>query len=306
MRFLAGSFGPAKTDGARYAAYIDDDALDTMVIDTWTGATQRYETPRGSCGELLTVADLSLGRLTWAGCFNDWDVQWSELASIDLARGERSGPSRQGSPPFESQSLTGIGRQWLRFGYRAYHSTGIVYFNRQTGQRLDEYSKPGRADQVPDLDKGALYAPLCSPLRRRAAENDDPSENLPLWIPYQYRRPYGLTTDRRPKMGSLRLDRCGSARSTELERCLPRCGSAQLGRRAVVWTIRGDVGAYLLAKRRLARRRVATMPYSEYLVAATTDGTVFVSRLGRRGWRVSTMPLRSLLASGAQKSRSAR
>ena len=298
MRYLAGALDPARTDGARYAAYVDDEALDTVVIDTRTGATRRYETPRGSCGELLTrIVDVAPGRLTWAGCPGD-----EELASLDLASGERQGPSGPQTPHFgEGRWLIGIGSEWLRFRYTDYHILGMAYVSRQNGQRVDEFSFPGRANQVPDLDAAGLYARLCSPLRRRATVNDDPYENQPRWIPYEYRPPYGLTTDRRDLAGTLHLDRCGSARSARLERCSGSCGSVQLGRRAAVWTIGGDVGAYLLTKRRLARRRVARQRYryDNPLVAATTDRTVFVSRRSGRAWRVSTMPLRTLLATGS-------
>ncbi len=291
LRFVDRASGPAVTDGARYAAYVDDQSTDTVVIDTKARTKRRYETPRDSCGGamryLVQIAD---GRVTWTGC--------SEVASLDLATGAETGASKVGGEMLgESDYVTGVGSEWVQLGFSGYHFSGVGYVNRRSGATIDTFWGPGLADLYPDLDEAALYTPLCVPLRRRATVNDDPYESLPHWLPYQYRPPYGLSSDRRPLIGRLLLDRCGSTKSVAVGRCSPDCGSVQLGRRAVVWTRGRSVAAYLISKRRSRSREVLRRPVNPSVRAAVTDSTVFVSTsAGGAAWRISSMSLRDFLA----------
>src|SRR5215211_931570 len=106
----------------------------------------------------------------------------------------------------------------------------------------------GAANQLPDLDSAGLWRPLCVPLRRTpAADDEDPRA----FLPYAYSPPLGLdhrAFDYRP----LRLERCGRGRPLRLSRCRRACKAVHLGAGSVAWRARGRIRLYRGASRRRA------------------------------------------------------
>ena len=122
---------------------------------------------------------------------------------------------------------------------------GSVFFTLD-GSAVDRGD--GAANQLPDLDSARLWRPLCAPLRRTpAADDEDPRG----FLPYAYSPPLGLDHrlfDYRP----LHVDRCGRKRPLRLSRCRRACKAVHLGAGSVAWRSRGRIRLYRGASRRRA------------------------------------------------------
>ncbi len=109
----------------------------------------------------------------------------------------------------------------------------------------------GAAGQLPDLDSAQLWQPMCAPLTRTLAEDDEDERRF---LPYAYSPPLGLDLrafDYRP----LRVDRCGRERPLLLSRCERACIAVHLGAGSVAWRERGSIRLYRAASRRTRRWR---------------------------------------------------
>jgi hypothetical protein len=122
-------------------------------------------------------------------------------------------------------------------------------FFRLDGSAVDRGE--GTARELPDLDAPELWRPMCAPLERTRADED---EDQRAYLPYAYSPPLGLdhrAFDYRP----LRVDRCGRARRLRLSRCRRACVAVQVGAGSIAWRERGRIRLYRGASGRSASWR---------------------------------------------------
>lgn len=130
----------------------------------------------------------------------------------------------------ESRTWLGLGRHWLAASVTGYHYSGLSLISR--GDQPER--APNDAFHAIDLDRRDLFRPLCSPLRRSAADVSEESTGAGAYNPFLYEPPFGIDAAGRP--GPLLARRCGSRAPIVLSRCTRGCDSLQLGAGLVSWS----------------------------------------------------------------------
>jgi hypothetical protein len=199
------STGFTVTDGDRYAAWVH--AGQVRLLDEETQTTSSVPLPAGclgpralgdgqvvfTCGRQLRLLDASA-------------QTWSTVPDT---------PQIAGLFDADSMSVTGVGRLWIEVlvetGYHA--PTYPAWIERATGRLIVD--DPGDLSKHADLDSPELFAPLCSPFKRRRDPDYDPLDQFgsPWIAPYVVG---DLAIDVRAS--ALVLLRCGSKRTTVITR----------------------------------------------------------------------------------------
>jgi hypothetical protein len=119
-----------------------------------------------------------------------------------------------------------VGSVGVRYFHSGYHTNYDGVLDWHTGVAMLDVED--RADQVVDLDRAALFAPLCKTLGRTPTNY---AADGPTYFPFHYEQPYGLAEndDRR----TLTLQRCGHVRGLVLSRQAVR--DVQLGAAVATW-----------------------------------------------------------------------
>ena len=104
----------------------------------------------------------------------------------------------------------------------------------------------GAAGELPDLDSAALWRPMCAPLQRTLAEDDEDERRF---LPFAYAPPLGLDLRAFPYR-PLRVERCGRERPLRLSRCRRACVAVHLGAGSIAWRERGRIRLYRGVSRR--------------------------------------------------------
>jgi len=239
------------SDGARFAAWQDEDVASTYVYDGKTHKTTGVVPPPG-----CVVTAVGAGALV-ATC--DAYPLLSSAKVLDLPAGQWRdvvGPSPDFGDLGGSRSFVGIGHRWIQAESGHYHTSSSTFYARADGSAYSGRSPFGPHVQ-PDLDRPGLRRPLCSPLRAIAQEPS--SESTDGWYPLQIAGRFAIAAPRSP--GAVALHRCGTTRQRVV--CHRWCFTPTLFDARILWA--DDRGA--LHVRGVRARRTTSFAIRGHTIA---------------------------------------
>jgi hypothetical protein len=221
------------TDGARFAAWLDDRTGETVVYDSVTSKATRVAGPEG-----CTPQAIGAGALL-AACTH-WPYILPAARLLDL----RTGLWREVVPPANdaangSLAYVAVGTRWIEAIHTAGDAAFPVFYSRADGSPYAGSRPSGRRLQ-PDLDRVGLRRRLCSPLT--------PSNSA---FPLQFEG--GIALD---PTTPLTLRRCGTSHRQVL--CRHWCFTPLLRHRRVLWA--DDLGRLHVRNLRTRRSRTYALP----------------------------------------------